>query len=71
MEPLHLCDVTRLEVEPTPLPRPYEKPELLAGIWFDGVTGDFADVLKADQQTQTSHSYYLSSSLAALRRHVV
>jgi Apea-like HEPN len=45
MEPLHLCDVTRLEVEPTPLPRPYEKPELLAGIWFDGVTGDFADVL--------------------------
>ena len=46
MEPLHLCSVTRLLVEPFPLPRPYEKPQLLPGIWLDDFAGDFATVSK-------------------------
>lgn len=52
-------------VEPTPLPRPYQKPELLAGIWFDGVTGDFADVLKerpADPSLTDLHSVLVIDS---------
>src|ERR1035441_10565413 len=47
MEPLHLCSVTRLLLEPLPSQRPYDKPQLLPGIWLEGGNArEFADVLK-------------------------